>query len=161
MPKSLKPKLLSQALVLHAEGVRKAVIAKSLKVTVRTVERWLQQEHSPGLREVPDAAPAARAPSNSGPPPPADELVRVLQNRLARLIEQSENEQKDAGIEDRMLKVCRVLESLRAGSDDLAAQLEAMKKFADFCVSTLSEDEMGPVRKAVRLFLEKLRRDNS
>ena len=60
-----------------------------------------------------------------------------------------------------MLKVCKVLEYLRAGEDDLDAQLAAMKRFAGFCIRTLSEDEMTPVRKAIRLFLDDLKREHS
>lgn len=48
--------------------------------------------------------------------------------------------------------ICRALDAGNEG---------AMKRFAGFCVAHLTEDEMGPVRKAVCLFLETLRRENS
>ena len=59
-----------------------------------------------------------------------------------------------------MLKVCRVLEFLR-DDDDLEAQLRTVEDFASFCMETLTEEEMRPVRKAIHMFLDKLKRENS
>ena len=84
----------------------------------------------------------------------------MLEQRLADLVARSINEPDKAGAEDRMLKICRVLEFLRE-ADDLEAQLRAIKGFAAFCMQTLTEDEMPPVRKVIHLFLEKLRRENA
>jgi len=158
MAKSLKVKLLPQALALRAEGVSMPVIAKTLNVAVRTVERWLREESRQRPHQVTEAGGEAKP---AGPPLPPDELVSRLEGRLARLIEASDGAADEAKLEDRMLKVCKVLESLRAGRDDLTAQLRAMNRFAAFCLSALSEDEMPPVRKAVRLFMDSLKRESS
>ena len=61
----------------------------------------------------------------------------------------------------RMLKVCRVLEHVRGDGADLDAQLEAIKRFAKFCLQNLNEEEMQHVRKAIRLFLDNLKEEHS
>lgn len=107
--------------------------------------------------------PPARGagPRHARTPDASARLARRLEERLAVLVEKSEASPNDPKLEDRMLKVCKVLEYLRAGEDDLDAQLAAMKRFAGFCIRTLSEDEMTPVRKAIRLFLDDLKREHS
>ena len=60
-----------------------------------------------------------------------------------------------------MLKICRVLEHLRDDGDELTACLKAMERFGTFCARTLVEEEMTPVRKAVRLFLDELKKEHS
>jgi hypothetical protein len=116
---------------------------------------------------TPEGAPAAPRPHIVARPPrprtpeAAARLARRLEGRLAVLIEQSEAAPDDPKLEDRMLKICKVLEYLRAGEDDLDAQMAAMKRFVSFCVRNLSEAEMPPVRKALRLFLDHLKREHS
>ena len=102
-------------------------------------------------------------------------LCRLIERRLADLVHdcteparQAEDGQgggapdaKDAKAEERILRLCKILEALRSGEDNLRAQLDAMKGFAAFCTRTLTEEEMTPVRKAVRLFLDALKKEHS
>jgi transposase-like protein len=164
---SKRSKLLPQARALYAEGASKAAIAESLGVAPSTVRRWARRDAQAGRpwqRGGQPPPPPRRTPAADARPGHscrADRLCRRLEERLERLIEAGESEPGSARLEDRMLKVCRVLEHLRGGQDELRAQLESMKRFAGFCTRTLTEEEMGPVRKAVRLFLEDLRREHS
>ena len=121
-----------------------------------------QSSVGPRLRAERQApSPETERPEPDRAAPSAERLRRKLEERLERLIEESEADQGNARLEDRMLKVCKVLEFLRGEGDDIAGQLEAMDGFSDFCVRTLSEGEMTPVRKAVRLFLDELKRKHS
>ena len=56
-----------------------------------------------------------------------------------------------------MLKVCRVIEHLDPDTDDPTIQLAVLKGFVNFCVRTLSEPDMPPLRKAIRLYLDDLK----
>ncbi len=129
------------------------------------------------------AAPPVLAPPAPAPPAPAppalapfvrhrpllrrrspaglERLTRRLEERLEELVGKSEEAPNDPKWEDRMLKLCKVLEFVRSADDDLTPLLAAMQKFAAFCVRTLPEAEMAPVRKAVRLFLDHLKREHS
>jgi hypothetical protein len=164
---SQKARKLVEARALYAGGATKPVIAEALGVSLRTIQKWAREDAMAGQawgREgatgSPNAVPPVPELSSQDNTTSADQLCRKLEERLARLIEAGDPA-KDARLEDRMLKLCKVLESLRASQDDVAPQLEAMKRFASFCVRTLSEDEMSPVRKAIRLFLEDLRKEHS
>jgi transposase len=154
---------LAEARALYAEGATYAVIAEALGVSPRTVRRWARREREAGRPWQrgggTESPPRPSAPSRSDEPL-SRRLCCKLEERLARLVEQSELADEDARLEDRMLKICRVLDSLRAG-DELTARLEAIKRFAAFCVRTLPDEEMTPVRKAIRLFIEELRREHS
>ncbi|MCK4284172.1 MAG: helix-turn-helix domain-containing protein [Candidatus Brocadiae bacterium] len=175
MAKSAKPKLVPQARALYAEGSSKPVIAESLKVSVRTVRRWAQEEAAAGRpwrrgpsgsEEPPRPSSRAAAPRRAsggarGPGSLPERLCRRLEERLEELMEKSKEADDDPRLEERMLRICKVLEYLRAEADDISAQLVAMKRFVTFCLRTLSEDEMAPVRKAVRLFVDALRKEHS
>jgi hypothetical protein len=109
------------------------------------------------------AQPVTCETETAAPDPPKDraELCRRLENRLALLVVEAEKDLKDAKVEERFLKLCRVLESLRSDTADLDAQLEAMRRFADFCVRELTEEEMAPVRGPIRQFVDYLKEEHS
>ncbi len=94
-----------------------------------------------------------------------DVIRKQLESYLADLVAEATRASRRSRVrptyEDRMVKVCRVIETLSPGEDDLSGQLHAMQAFAVFCVRTLPECEMAPVRKAVRLFLDHLKREHS
>lgn len=148
-------KLLPQARALAADGAAQPTIAASLGISLRTVQRWAAADRAAGVPWPSDAG-AAR-PSSGGGPLRADRLVHKLEGRLERLIDSDVNAAK---IEDRALKICKLLDLLRAG-DDPRWQLEAMRDFAAFCLRNLSEEEMRPVRRAIRLFIDDIRRAHS
>ncbi|MCD6416729.1 MAG: helix-turn-helix domain-containing protein [Planctomycetes bacterium] len=160
MGTSRREELVPQARALRAEGVSKRGIAAALGVSFRTVQRWASQDAAAGLPWMGDTAP----PDTSLDRPDLtlkERLRRKLQRRLEQLVDGAEEDMKDQKSEDRMLKLCRILEYLDEDEDDPRAQLVAMERFAEFCVQNLSEAEMGPVRKATWLFLEELRREHS
>ncbi len=175
MAKSAKSKLVPEARALYAEGSSKPVIAEALKVSAGTVRRWAREEAAAGRpwrrgpsdsEEPPrpsSRAAAPRPPSGGarGPGSLPERLCRSLEERLEHLMERSKEADDDPRLEERMLRICKVLGYLREEADDLSAQLVAMKRFVAFCLRTLSEDEMTPVRKAVRLFVQELRRKRS
>ncbi len=151
---------LPEARALYAEGLSYVEIARSLEVPAGTVRRWASEERKarrPWTREgEPVPAPATAAGSTD-----RGDLCRRLEHRLALLIEQAEDDLSDAKIEDRFLKLCRVIDSLRSDSADLDAQMEAMGRFADFCMKNLTEEEMAPVRGPIRQFLDHLKEEHS
>jgi len=162
-----KSKHLPEARALYAEGLSMAAIAEALPVSVSTVRRWAREEAAGGRpwtrRATPESRPEVRqdttAPHRRVSPrrPLAERLRRRLERRLEKLVRQHANDVSTTALEDHMLKTCKVLELLK-DHDDPGTQLEAMRRFAAFCVRTLSEDEMGPVRKAIRLFLDEVRK---
>jgi len=163
LAESQKEMLLPRARALYAEGSTYDVIAESLGVSARTVRRWAAQDRAAGR---PWRRDAERASSTSRPSLPrgegsAEALRARLRERLDYLVAQSELNPDDAKLDDRMLKLCRVLEHLHKEAADVDAQLEALERFTRFCLQNLSEDEMDPVRKAVRLFLDNLKEEHS
>jgi hypothetical protein len=89
-------------------------------------------------------------------------LRSQLEAHLARLVRQTLNADKRGrprgpALEDRMLKVCRVIEHFDPDTDDPTVQLAVLKGSVAFCVRTLSEPEMPPLRKALRLYLDDLK----
>ena len=150
-----------QARALYAEGTAVPVIARAVGVSAGTVRRWKRRDAEgdcPWRSEV--EAAAGRPCACAGGGHDAGRLRRMLEEHLSALAERSAANPDKPGAEDRMLKVCRVLEFLR-NADDVESQLQAMKRFAAFCVRTLPEGEMAPVREAIHLFLEHLRRENA
>jgi len=155
-PRPRKHKLLPQARALYQQGLTQKEVAAALGVVERTIARWSSEDRALGR-------PWTRATDDDVgievPESAADRVYRRLERRLEELIgEGADPEGQDAAAEDRALKVCRVMEFLRRERDELSAQLEAMRRFASFCVSNLSEEEMLAVRKAVCMFIEEMRR---
>jgi len=160
VPKCKREKLLPQARTLAAEGVARPEIAAALDVAPSTIYRWANRDAEAGRpwdETGPPPAPAVTTP----PPTNADRLYRRLQERLERLIDESDIDAKSTGLENRMLKLCKVLDHLREDRDDLQGQLTAMKRFGSFCARHLPEEQMSPVRKAIRMFLDELKRAHS
>ena len=168
MARTQKDTLLPEARALFAEGASKRTIAVALGVSASTVRRWAREDAAAGerwsreppqqLAEVPAHCPAQDCDAAGSL---ADGLCRRLEARLERLLEEKGDDVASSRLEDHMLKICKLLELLRSDTGDLQAQLTAMKSFAAFCVRNLPEDEMTPVRRAVRLFLDELRRDSA
>jgi len=161
-------KRLPEARALYAEGVATGAIANALSISPGTVRRWAREDAAAGRPWTRDPLPpAAGSPAVRPLPDPQEpgslsrRLCRRLEQRLERLVECHGDDIDSTRLEDHMLKICKVLDGLRAGADDTTAQLEAMRRFADFCLRSLPEEEMTPVRRAVRLFLEDLKRDNA
>jgi len=136
---------------LYEQGLALDAIARSVKTSVVTLLRWRRDDEKQGQPWL-----------RPGEPAPTDKMRLKLQQHLAALIDEA-GKRKDKGreryptLEDRMLKTCRIIENLTPDTDDPAVQLAVLKRFAVFCVHHLTEDEMGPVRKAVRLFLDDLK----
>jgi hypothetical protein len=145
----------------YGRGLPVDAIAQTLNVSVMSILRWRQQDMEAGMPWTGPAQPQHADPGAAEPQ--LRELLRSqLQTHLAELVRQALNAKNKARaryptFEDRMLKVCRVIEHLNPDADDPMVQLKVMQGFAAFCVRTLSEQEIGPVRKAVRLFLDDLK----
>ncbi len=150
MPRSDREDKAPEARALYAAGAAKSHIAKSLGVARSTVTRWSQEDGAAGRPWKHDADPMQRG-----------RLRALLERRLADLAKQGADGKEAAAAEDRMLKICRVLDHLQDEGSQLDALVDATLRFAKFCRRNLSEDEMGPVRKAVRLFVEHLKKELS
>ncbi|NLW49843.1 MAG: hypothetical protein GXY85_03245 [Candidatus Brocadiaceae bacterium] len=141
---------MDRARVLEAEGVPTRVIAAAVGRSPDTIRRWRRAARAPA------ASTDGPRPARPGRASPA-ELRARLERRLAALVDEGDEPEK--GAEDRMLKICRILEFLQ-GAQDLDAQLRVVRDFAVFCLQALTEDEMQPVRKAIHMYLDKLKREN-
>ncbi len=142
--------LLPQARALHREGVPATGIASSLGVSRRTVDRW--RERDEGMGNPWDVVQAED---------PGQRLRRRVEERLLALADAMDGDEPDPKLEDRMLKLCRVLDHLPTDEADIDSQLAWARQFVTFCLHNLTEDEMPPIRKAVRLFLDDLKERNS
>jgi transposase-like protein len=190
MPSRYPREEVEKALALAAAGASVATIAESTSASPSTVRRWLREAASADSRERPGHPPGAqpstcpRAPSveptaatddpagapASGCEAPCDcgrgaglstvEVCRRLEQRLGSLMAQGTDAEQSGRVEDRMLKICRIIEFLRSG-DEIGSRLQAMHEFARFCIGTLSESEMQPVRMAITRYLDKLKEENS
>jgi hypothetical protein len=191
MSKQHPPEDVEKALALAAAGTSVATIAETISAGESTVRRWLRKASagadpgrpggpvtarpatSPGVPPVepvmlPDGQTGVPAPSCGGgcgcskPAEPLStaDVCRRLEQRLADLVDLSLDAEQTGRIEDRMLKICRIIEFLRGG-DEIGAQIDAMEAFAKFCLRTLSESDMQPVRMAITRFLDELKRENS
>ncbi len=135
-------------------------------LAVPTQDRGEQDLHAQaplGRGTRPTSEDRLEGPSAETHDPPKDraELCRRLEHRLALLVARAEDDLADAKVEERFLKLCRVIDSLRSDSSDLDAQMEAMGRFADFCMENLTEEEMAPVRGPIRQFLDYLKEAHS
>jgi AcrR family transcriptional regulator len=141
-----KPKLFSRAAVLRAEGRSFRSIAQELGVASTTVARWFPKGETGHLLSV------------------AERLCTQLDRRLEKLFADDEaapDAERDPKLIDRALKLCKLREALRAGPDDVSTGLTAMSRFVRFCLVHMTEDEMPPIRRAVTLFIDELKRENS
>ncbi len=146
MTVSRKKELMPMAEVLRAEGRTYDEIADEIGVAPKTIARWFQAEQAERKR------------------PLTERLSEQLEARLEKLFEdeESEDEEKhDPKFTDRALKLCKLIEALRAGPDEVSASLIAIMRFIRFCLITLTEDEMRPIRRAVALFIDDLKQENS
>ncbi|MFO8008602.1 MAG: helix-turn-helix domain-containing protein [Candidatus Brocadiia bacterium] len=160
MTEATKQELLPRARALYAEGLPKRVIAEALDVSPRTLRRWAKQDREAGRPwERNTGKPPAPARRHNGTSPA--EMRADLERHLADLVALQGTDQGDGKLEDRMLKVCRVLDHLRDEEDDVGAQLRGLKRFAAWCVRHLSEQDMEPVRRAIRRFLDELKEQHS
>ncbi len=152
MPRSEREDKAPEARALYAAGATKAVIARSLDVARSTITHWSKQDADAGRPWERDAEPMQRG-----------RLRALLEQRLADLAKQDDGTDAKAAAasEDRMLKICRVLDHLDDESDDLDSCFNAMERFGGFCVRNLSEADMDRVRRAITLFLDELRREHS
>jgi len=158
--RTTKERMRDQARALRRQGSSMAVIGEALGVTDRTVRRWAKDDADAGR-------PWRWGKGVDFIPTPehfTDRMCSQLMERLARLIEAGddpEHAEDAARLEDRMLKVCRVLEHLKSDHIDLEQQLVGLKRFAAFCMRNMTEQEMEPVRRAIRQFLDEMREEHS
>jgi len=174
MAESRRQRRLAEARALYEAGTPPDVIARSLGVARSTVRRWARDEARAGRPWASCRPPLPRQdppPSPTNPPggspagqaggaPETERLCRLLEGRLGDLIRQSAQEDNPK-LDDRILRLCKVIEHLKATGDDLDALLAAMNRFASFCARSLAEEELAPVRAAVRQFLDELKREHS
>jgi hypothetical protein len=150
MPATKRRTLLPQARALHREGVPATGIASSLGVSRRTIDRWRASDEGMG-----NSWDAGQTES------PSRRLRRRVEERLLVLADAMDGDEHDLKLEDRMLKLCRVLDHLPTDEADIDSQFAWIRQFVTFCLHNLTEDEMPPIRRAVRLFLDDLKERNS
>lgn len=162
MPHDDKEDRKRRARDLFARGLAKTEIAREMGVSPSTVYRWAREDREDGNPWSRRAAPCQRASRQpESPAPDRDRLRRRLHARLQALVERAEREPDEAKLEQRMLKLCRVLEHLQPEASDPKAQLEALDRFATFCAQNLCEDELDPVRRALRIYMDHLKEVHS
>jgi hypothetical protein len=88
------------------------------------------------------------------------ETREKLEEHFHKVVQDLSPEEKGYKSEDRALKVTKLIAFMEERADRTEASLRAMAGFVRFCLRELTEEEMQPVRKAVRMFTEELRRSN-
>lgn len=154
-----KSRNIDRARDLYERGHGHADIARKLGRSLSTIRRWAREDAGNGR-------PWLRKPANRF----EERLSRVLEQRLDALVNdaQTEPREKDGDrtreeavmrLEDRALKLCKLLRFIRDASTDPTPILDALRQLVLFAKGTLDAEELRAVRKAVRLFVDTLRED--
>jgi len=152
-----KRKMLHRARRLYARGLSMREVAAALGVGLGTVQRWSRHDAEEGRdwkearRERDDRRPGL--------------VIERLENAFAQLL-RHRNRQEDAGkgkkrLEDRLLKLLRVIELYRKTRDDTDERMTALEGFVAYCVEHVAPEEMKPIRGAVNRYIEHLKRENT
>jgi transcriptional regulator with XRE-family HTH domain len=137
---------------LYADGLSQAEVADVLGVATNTVQRWSAED---------DVDWGALRKERAGTRPHA--VLRTLKRRFARLaVEAREASSGGRRVpEDRLLKILKVIDKYTDLTAGVAGRLEAIEDFLRFCVDRLPEEEVSPVRGAVRRYVNHIRRENA
>ena len=143
---------LKRARELYCLGKGRDEIARSLKVSKGTVNRWCNDAERAGA-SWDKARRRMRRPEN---------VLRVLEERLARMvIEDAPSDPTDAeeakAYETRLLNMIKIIQGYRATADDASLYLRALERFAEFCGAHVESAQLDAVRAAVELFTDYLR----
>ncbi len=152
-----KRRMLHRARRLYARGLSMREVAAALGVSVGTVHRWSRSDAEQGR----DWKQARRERDERRP----GLVIERLENAFAQLL-RHRNQQEAAGkgekrLEDRLLKLLRVIELYRETRDDTDARMTALEDFVAYCVEHVPPEEMQPIRGAVNRYIEHLKRENS
>jgi hypothetical protein len=145
----------------HAADLARPRAAREASLPLAAVpDSWADDPSDADQPELPMAAA-----------PDADALQDRLCADLERRLEALAGEAADLRnrtrkpdypcLEDRLLKLSRIIRSFRDNGPDVDCQLKTMGGFVQYCLTHLCEDEMPPIRKAVRGFLDDLKERNS
>jgi transcriptional regulator with XRE-family HTH domain len=150
-------KYIHRARRLYARGLSRKEVAEAVGVAKSTVQRWARHD----ARQGRDWQDARRRCQQRRP----TLIIERLEDCFARLLSHKE-EQEQAGkgkkkLEDRLLKLLRVIELYRKTRDDSETQLAALEDFVAFCVRQVPADDMEVIRGAVNSYIEHLKRENS
>ncbi|MFW6189048.1 MAG: hypothetical protein ACOC7T_01325 [Planctomycetota bacterium] len=142
-----------RARALYERGGTLSEVADQLDVHRATLCRWSGKDAEAGRPWRRRPAPA------EGPAYVRARLHQKLERMADGLAGDAEGEEVE--LADRMLKVCRVLEDLPEQGAGLEGLLQAMRRFMDFCLQRLPEEQTPPVRRAVRMFVENLKEEHT
>jgi len=152
-----KQKLLHRARRLYARGLHRCEIADALGVTTETIRRWEHYDADHGR----DWDEARRSRDRRRPAL----VIERLENAFAQLLSHRKR-QEEAGkgkkrLEDRLLKLLRVIELYKKTRDDSQVYLDAMEDFVAYCVENVPPEDMEAIRSAVNRYIDHLKRENS
>ena len=152
-----KRKMLHRARRLYARGLSLREVAAALGVAHATVHRWAEDEAEKGR----DWQQARRDREHRRP----DLVIERLENAFAQLL-RYRNEKQKAGegkkrLEDRLLKLLRVIELYKKTRNNTDARMTALEDFVAYCVENVPPEQMKPIRGAVNRYIEHLKRENS
>ena len=150
-------KLIHRARRLYARGLSRREVGAALGVNRTTVQDWARYDAERGR----DWQDARRRREQRRP----GLIIDRLEDCFARLLSHKE-EQENAGkgkkkLEDRLLKLLRVIELYKKTREDGEMQLAALEDFVAFCVRQVPADDMEVIRGAVNSYIEHLKRENS
>lgn len=101
----------------------------------------------------------------SFPRTPEDEVRDLVQEsrvmlarQLHRLTQATDELSGTGNFERRIASVARTLRNLEERGDIIGSTLRGLHEFASFCVKKLDRDEMRAVSKALRLFIDDMRK---
>jgi len=143
-----KRSLIGPARDLYARGETTNEIAHILGVHPGTVRNWAN-----GDRNTDNDWDRLRDEHRKMRP---ELILRRLKLRFALALQGKTGEGEnatDANLEDRMLKLIRIIEGYRNTVGDVSPRLAVMEEFAAFCAGNLGESDVHTVRNAVNRFL--------
>ena len=146
-----RDKLIGRARRLYAAGLTRREVANALGVCRSSVTKWaaddkkagtdwdeLRREHREGLSTA---------------------VLRRLKARFAEVLAGAEKATgpKAVEVDDRLLKLTRIIESYSKLSQSISGRLAVMEEFADFCSAELGEEAAASVRPAMTAYLGRVR----
>ena len=151
MGRAEQSKLQEDARRLFVHGTSIADIAGALGKSEQTVYRWKAGDKECGIIWE-DLRGEARQKS------PVAALAILVEMRET-LLHAGTEEQSIGGLADALWKIQRVIDSVRKELGDTSTDLEAIRKYTEWCVLNVPESDMDVVRRSVGGFLSHLKEE--
>ena len=149
-----REKLIAKARDMYACGLAKTEIARTLGVATNTVRNWCAYDRQRGTKwkEQRDFLQMGHH----------EEVRKRLWDRFVRLVLEAgmaPDGQDPAAREGRLMVLTKLIKGCLVNADDVTHILFGMEHFAAHCAARLSDDDLAVVRRAVRGFITRVRKE--